>query len=417
MQSSLCTSCRDTFRSRLKHKISVFQASRRLFSGKSWYWDTSPPNDLQLAASRWFFKAHPPKKLWTATEWRKQNSDSGILIPEVAFLGRSNVGKSSLLNAVLDSPGLNRVGPRPGKTTMMHAWGLSATDPKTGGALKGWKGQTDTRVAVLDAPGYGHASRNDWGTEIIKYLSRRKQLRRVFVLIDAMHGVKSHDRKMLELLQSSNISHQLIASKVDRQRALDSTMRSIQEVAQPQESRGTITALGEILAVGGLDDTPKTKPSGIDDVQWAVLRAAGIDEFAVENFKRLQKDEALKHSTTPRLPNAQSHLVKISLREPQFVSQLPEPLLVAEGLSKVQNAQQASPSSMPSTPPAPETARDPLPRATTTSRPNVFHGFAAMEAQLSEKRTAKPPTSFPARRSGGGRGRNTRLARVRQRTR
>ena len=200
------------------------------------------------------------------------------------------MGKSSLLNALLLSPHLNHVGPRPGKTTTMHAWGLAASDPLTGGALRGHGGDTSIRLAVLDMPGYGHASHGDWGNEIITYLRRRKQLKRVFVLLDALHGVKDSDLRMLDLLRKQAISHQVIASKCDRlgkgkvaQTALTEALWKMRNATQPKSRAGSFVGLGEILAVGALGDGRKNDGvkddtmMGIEEVRYAVLKAAGLE--------------------------------------------------------------------------------------------------------------------------------------------
>jgi GTP-binding protein len=311
---NICPSCHAILRSRLRSAIVRLQASRRTFNSQSSsiYWDTNPPIDRELAAARWFFQQHPPRKAWTATEWRKNNAhESELLVPEVAFLGRSNVGKSSLLNAILGVKNLNWVGDRPGKTRVLHAWALAATDPKKGGALKGWNGLTDTRLTVLDAPGYGYGSDRAWGEEIVTYLKRRRQLRRIFLLIDAVHGPKKQDQQMLRMLREFNIPHQLVMSKIDRQKNLEASLESLQEVAQPLASP-SLVGLGEIVAVGGLDGSVKAKPRGVEDVQWAILRAAGLEEFTMKHFHRKLGDDVHKWSDAPRLPNVESHIPKAS---------------------------------------------------------------------------------------------------------
>jgi GTP-binding protein len=318
-RSSVCNGCRAQLKDRLRNRISLLQSQRCSYhttlalarqittpeNSRSWYWDTTPPVSKDLASATTFFRTYLPRKLWTATEWRKQNEPiRGTLVPEVAFLGRSNVGKSSLLNALLLSPKLNHVGPRPGKTTTMHAWGLAASDPLTGGALRGHKGDTSIKIAVLDMPGYGHASHGDWGQEIITYLRRRKQLKRVFVLLDALHGVKDSDLRILDLLRKQAISHQVIASKCDRlgkgkiaQTALTEVLWKMRNAVQPMSRSGGFVGLGEILAVGALGDGRKNHDvtdgtmMGIEEVRYAVLKATGLESKTSLQFEAVVAEQ------------------------------------------------------------------------------------------------------------------------------
>lgn len=298
MSTSTCASCHSLLRLRLRMRITDLQHLRRSQStttkprSLSWYKDTTAPTPAQLQAAEKFFLSHTPRKLWTATEWRTHSdaaNKSVGLIPEVAFLGRSNVGKSSLLNALLLSPGLNYVGPRPGKTKTMHAWALSPTDPKTGGALRGMKGDIETKCAVLDMPGYGHASHDTWGEEILTYLRNRKQLKRAFVVVDLLHGLKSGDLTMLKLLRKQGISTQVVASKCDKMKETEGQLM-VQGLWDQIESEGSghpgLRPLGEVLVVGNVGDGRKNDSvhyknmRGVAEVQWAILRAAGLEKYA-----------------------------------------------------------------------------------------------------------------------------------------
>ena len=127
----------------------------------AYYWDTAPPTAIQLRRAEKFFGAAPPKLLFSATKFRTINSSA---IPEVAFLGRSNVGKSSLLNALMGQK-ICHTSNKPGRTKSMNFFAVGGED---GHGCLG-------KLAVLDMPGYGKGSREEWGPEIMKYLVGRKQ--------------------------------------------------------------------------------------------------------------------------------------------------------------------------------------------------------------------------------------------------
>ena len=127
----------------------------------SYYWDTTPPTPKQLTQADRFFLAHPPSIVFSAVKFRTVQFTSA---PEVAFLGRSNVGKSSLLNAVMGR-NLCHTSNNPGRTRSMNFFAVGGED---GVGNPG-------KLMVLDMPGYGKGSREEWGKEIEKYLVGRKQ--------------------------------------------------------------------------------------------------------------------------------------------------------------------------------------------------------------------------------------------------
>ena len=130
----------------------------------------------------------------------------GDTLPEVAFAGRSNVGKSSLLNALVGQKALARTSNTPGRTREVNYFLL------------------DERLYLVDLPGYGYARASKkevagWNRLIQDYLKGRASLRRVFLLIDARHGLKSSDKPTLALMDQAAVSYQVVLTKADKVKA------------------------------------------------------------------------------------------------------------------------------------------------------------------------------------------------------
>jgi GTP-binding protein len=125
--------------------------------------------------------------------------------PEVAFAGRSNVGKSSLLNALTGRKGLARASSTPGRTREINFFDL-------GGALR-----------LVDLPGYGYAraARKDakrWAGVTQDFLRGRTALRRVCLLVDARHGLKEIDDEVMNVLDASAVNYQIVLTKADKEK-------------------------------------------------------------------------------------------------------------------------------------------------------------------------------------------------------
>ncbi len=129
-------------------------------------------------------------------------------IPEIAFAGRSNVGKSSLINALTGRTSLARVSVTPGRTRELNFFTLGK----------------DHALYLVDMPGYGYAKASKvavrgWTRLIGDYLKGRRELKRVFLLIDARHGIKPNDRETMTLLDEAAVSYQAVLTKADKPKA------------------------------------------------------------------------------------------------------------------------------------------------------------------------------------------------------
>jgi len=123
-------------------------------------------------------------------------------LPEIAFAGRSNVGKSSLINALTGRKALARVSQTPGRTREINFFDLG------------------TKLTLVDLPGYGYAKASkalaaEWQTLIFAYLRGRAALKRVLLLIDSRRGVMGVDEAVMELLDKSAVSYCVVLTKTD----------------------------------------------------------------------------------------------------------------------------------------------------------------------------------------------------------
>jgi GTP-binding protein len=158
-------------------------------------------------------------------------------LTEVAFAGRSNVGKSSLINALTGRKALARVSHTPGRTQQINFFSLGG------------------KLMLVDLPGYGYAKASKqrigaWSKLILRYLQGRATLRRVLVLVDSRVGLKDSDRDLFTLLDEIGVSYQLVLTKSDDKPKTDDPLAGIAE-----ELAGHGAAHPEIIATSSREGT------------------------------------------------------------------------------------------------------------------------------------------------------------------
>jgi GTP-binding protein len=175
-------------------------------------------------------------------------------VPEIAFAGRSNVGKSSLLNALTNRKGLARTSNTPGRTQELNFFDV---------------GQP-LQIRLVDMPGYGFAEApkdlvKRWKHLVNDYLRGRSVLKRSLVLVDSRHGLKPPDRDMMEMLDNAAVNYQLVLTKGDKVKPteLAATLERTQA-----EARKHPAAHPHIFT------TSSETGSGIAELRTAILEAA-----------------------------------------------------------------------------------------------------------------------------------------------
>lgn len=172
-------------------------------------------------------------------------------VPEVAFAGRSNVGKSSLINALTGRHNLARISHTPGRTQLLNYFSLAGMG------------------YLVDMPGYGYAKvakskAAEWTQLIEAYLRGRHSLKRVILLVDARHGIKDNDKTAMSFLDRLAVSYQLVLTKIDK--------------VKPAEQKELLERVGRELAQHAaafpqLIVTSSAMNLGLDELRQAVMEA------------------------------------------------------------------------------------------------------------------------------------------------
>ena len=166
-------------------------------------------------------------------------------MPEVAFAGRSNVGKSSIINALTSQKALAKTSNTPGRTQQLNYFNLN------------------DKIHIVDLPGYGFAQAPEamvkqWQQLIFAYLQGRVNLKRVFLLIDSRHGLKKVDTEIMDMLDKAAVTYQIVLTKTDKisAKALEKVLAETHEVIKKHAA-----AYVDILA------TSSEKKQGLDELR------------------------------------------------------------------------------------------------------------------------------------------------------
>jgi GTP-binding protein len=207
--------------------------------------------DVEIAEAARKLFAGPVGFLKSAPELRFLPESN---LPEIAFAGRSNVGKSSLLNALTNRRGLARTSNTPGRTQELNIFDVG--EPP--------------RIRLVDMPGYGFAEAprdlvKRWRFLVNDYLRSRAVLKRALVLIDSRHGLKDVDREVMAMLDDAAVSYHLVLTKADKAKPTDlaeTTARSAAEAAKHPAAHPAIFT------------TSSETGSGIAELRTAIVAAA-----------------------------------------------------------------------------------------------------------------------------------------------
>ncbi|MCL4671870.1 MAG: ribosome biogenesis GTP-binding protein YihA/YsxC [Sphingomonadaceae bacterium] len=177
-------------------------------------------------------------------------------VPEIAFCGRSNVGKSSLLNALTGRRAIARASVTPGRTQELNFFEVG--DP--------------TLFRLVDMPGYGFAKApikvvDKWKSLVKTYLRGRAVLARTLVLVDARHGLKDVDRAMMKMLDEAAVTYRVVLTKADKIKASELEATAAKVAAE---------AKTHVAAYPDIHVTSSEKGMGIDELRAAVLADAGV---------------------------------------------------------------------------------------------------------------------------------------------
>ncbi|KAH6609906.1 hypothetical protein Trco_003252 [Trichoderma cornu-damae] len=245
------------------------------------------PQDDRIAAAAAFFR-HGFRFLYSAEALRHHPKNDHI--PEIVILGASNVGKSSFLNALVGRSDAARVGARPGKTTLINAFGVGPLPKIPRGHVRPGEKLPPYSLVLVDTPGYGYRSQASWGDAVWKYIKARKMLRGAVVLLSSEKRLMEQDKWLLRTLAEANTRTLVVLTKADKgggswaERCSDLARLLRGELRNMSRSVGNGWGEGSgwhpdiHITAAGMDRVPKLgSGGGVGGVRASILEMAGFD--------------------------------------------------------------------------------------------------------------------------------------------
>ncbi|KAF6840234.1 ribosome biogenesis GTP-binding protein YsxC [Colletotrichum plurivorum] len=277
--------------------------------------------DVPYALAARFFLQPPAKFLYSA--FRFKDHPVNTTTPEICIVGASNCGKSTFVNALTGaapSKTLAQESDRAGKTVSMNAYGvgsLAGLPPRRTMSPEGAGEAAPTHgMLLVDTPGYGHASRTEWGREIAEYLEKRTMLRGVVLLLSAEKRVSQQDWQIMRMLADAGRPAMVVFTKMDkalregRKGGRGGIAERLREVERCFAKSGwdgwvpkvPITAAKMERGKGWKYD-PTRSEAGMAGVRMAVLEMAGIKEHvAPEKFRGVMMKSAKEMEEADEAP-------------------------------------------------------------------------------------------------------------------
>ncbi|KZL76307.1 ribosome biogenesis GTP-binding protein [Colletotrichum tofieldiae] len=260
--------------------------------------------DLPHAQAARFFLAPPATFLYSA--FRLKHHPINTTTPEICVVGASNCGKSSFINALANAASLAKVSDRAGKTVSMNAYGVGPlaglpfrkpVASEGGGATKEEK--PEHGIVLVDTPGYGYASHEEWGREIVEYINKRTMLRGIILLLSSEKKVSEKDAQIVKLLADAGRPVMLVFTKMDkallrRAREEGGIAERLREAERCFARTGWDGWVKKVYITAARMERDKSwkvdgtgSAAGMAGVRMGVLELAGIREFVAPERARV----------------------------------------------------------------------------------------------------------------------------------